>query len=191
MTAKVIPFSEVQMVDGCRRQDRNCQRQLYERYFKTMSWVCIRYLKDHTLVDDTVHEGFMKVFQRIDSYQGKGSLEGWIKRIMINSCLDQLRKLKRMPMSVELDLAQDEDVQASAESEMGASQILEVVNALSPLLRMVFNLNVVEGYQHKEIAEKLGIQESTSRAYLTEAKKKVREMLRHLGWEHEKQLGHV
>lgn len=179
------------MIEGCQRQDRNCQRQLYEAYFQTMSWVCIRYLKDQDLVDDVVHEGFMKVFQRIDSFEGKGSLEGWIKRIMVNTCLDQLRKLKRMPLQVDLEHATQHESDATPVSTMETNQIMEVVNSLSPLLRMVFNLNVVEGYPHKEIAEQLGIQESTSRAYLTEAKKRVRAMLSNLGWEREQKLGHV
>lgn len=191
MAAKVIPFSETHMIEGCQRQDRNCQRQLYETYFQTMSWVCIRYLKDPVLVDDVVHEGFMKVFQRIDSFQSKGSLEGWIKRIMVNTCLDHLRKIKRMPTQVDLENATNFECEASADSTMQANQIMEVVNTLSPLLRMVFNLNVVEGYPHKEIAKQLGIQESTSRAYLTEAKKRVRAMLSNLGWEQTTKIGHV
>ncbi|MDP5168645.1 MAG: RNA polymerase sigma factor [Bacteroidia bacterium] len=179
------------MIDGCRRQDRNCQRQLYETYFQAMSWVCVRYLKDPGLVDDIVHEGFMKVFQKIDSFESKGSLEGWMKRIMVNCCLDHLRKMKRLPTQVELDVVGEYESHTTDSDTMELDQIMDVVNSLSPLLRMVFNLNVVEGYPHKEIADKLGIQESTSRAYLTEAKKKVRGMLTKLGWEHEKKLGHV
>lgn len=191
MAAKVIPFSETHMIEGCQRQDRNCQRQLYETYFQTMSWICIRYLKDPVLVDDVVHEGFMKVFQRIDTFESKGSLEGWIKRIMVNTCLDQLRKMKRMPMQVDLENATNHQTQSAAESNMETTQIMDVVNSLSPLLKMVFNLNVVEGYPHKEIAKQLGIQESTSRAYLTEAKKRVRAMLGNLGWERETKVKHV
>ncbi len=191
MAAKVIPFSETHMIEGCQRQDRNSQRQLYETYFQTMSWVCIRYLKDPNLVDDVVHEGFMKVFQRADSFEGNGSLEGWIKRIMVNTCLDHLRKIKRMPLQVELDHVSDRESAVSPTSHLETSQIMDVVNSLSPLLRMVFNMNVVEGYPHKEIARELGIQESTSRAYLTEAKKRVRAMLNNLGWEQERKMGHV
>lgn len=191
MAAKVIPFSEVHMVEGCKRQDRNCQRQLYETYFQTMCWLCMRYLKDSDLVDDVVHEGFMKVFQRIDSFEGKGSLEGWIKRIMVNHCLDHLRKRKRQPTQVNLENVREHQVAATAESSMEVAQIMEVVNSLSPLLRTVFQLNVVEGYPHKDIAKELGIQESTSRAYLTEAKKRVREMLANLGWNQVQQFGNV
>jgi RNA polymerase sigma factor (sigma-70 family) len=191
MAARVIPFSEAHMIDGCRRQDRNCQRQLYESYFQTMSWLCLRYLKDPDLVEDIVHEGFLKVFQRIDSFEGKGSLEGWVKRIMVNCCLDHLRKTKRMPTQVELDQIAEPDPGLSPQSSMEADQIMDVVNSLSPLLRVVFQMNVVEGYPHKDIAEQLGIQESTSRAYLTEAKKKLRTTLSRLGWEQEKRMGHV
>lgn len=179
------------MIDGCRRHDRNCQRQLYESYFQTMSWLCLRYLKDPDLVEDIVHEGFLKVFQRIDSFEGKGSLEGWVKRIMVNCCLDHLRKTKRMPTQVELDQIAEPASSLSGQSSLEADQIMDVVNSLSPLLRVVFQMNVVEGYPHKDIAEQLGIQESTSRAYLTEAKKKLRTALNRLGWEQEKRMGHV
>ncbi|RMG60921.1 MAG: sigma-70 family RNA polymerase sigma factor [Bacteroidetes bacterium] len=177
MGAKVIHIHDDQIVEGCRRQDRDSQRMLYEKYYDTMSWVCYRYLKDKMLVEDLVHEGFLKVFRNINKYDHKGSLEGWMRRVMVNCCLDYLRRQKRVAGEVELTQASDQEVDTDIVAGMQANYILELIQQLPAVYRMVFNLNVIEGYPHREIAEKLDIKESTSRAYLTEAKKQLRTLL--------------
>lgn len=161
---------------------------LYEKYYDTMSWVCYRYLKDKTLVEDLVHEGFLKVFRNIGKYEHKGSLEGWMRRVMVNCCLDYLRRQKRVPGEVELTQASDQEVDTDIVAGMQAEYILELIQALSPVHRTVFNLNVIEGYPHKDIAEMLDIKESTSRAYLTEAKKQLRTLLVQAGAGQERKL---
>lgn len=179
--AKVISMTEENMLEGCRRGDRNSQRQLYEKYFETMYWVCYRYLKDQTVAEDVVHDGFMKVYRNIKKYAGNGSFEGWMKRLMVNCCLDYLRKQKRIPHQVEIDQAYGYEVDAEVVEGLQAEYILELVNDLAPIHRTVFNLNVIEGYPHKEIARLLDIKDSTSRAYLTEAKKILRKQLAKAG----------
>ncbi|MDX2249120.1 MAG: RNA polymerase sigma factor [Bacteroidia bacterium] len=177
MEARVIDLTEEKMLQGCRNQDRNSQRQLYEKYFEGMSYICMRYLKDRDQVYDLVQEGFIKIFQNIRKFEGKGSLEGWMKRIMINLCLDHLRKINRrlpdVPLEDVYDLEVDEDIVANMEAEY----ILALLQKLGPMYRTVFNLSVIEGYAHKEISKLLKIRESTSRAYLTAAKKQIRRML--------------
>ncbi|MEM7655431.1 MAG: RNA polymerase sigma factor [Bacteroidota bacterium] len=178
MAARVIPISDQHIAEGCCQNDRNSQRLLYERYFESLSLVCYRYIKDRSLVDDMVHEGFMKIFRNIQKYNGKGSLEGWMKRVMVNHCLDYLRKQGRQPHQVDLESGaghrlSDEDIV----SNLQANYILELIHQLPELYRTVFNLNVIEGYPHKEIAKMLKVKESTSRAYLTEAKKMIRKKL--------------
>ncbi|MEL6674639.1 MAG: sigma-70 family RNA polymerase sigma factor [Bacteroidota bacterium] len=188
MGAKVIQLTDTHILEGCRKKDRKSQRQLYEKYYQSMSWVCIRYVKNQDLAYDLVHDGFLKIFKRIDQFNGKGSLEGWMKRVMVNLCLDYLRKQKSLPQNVELEEARtrlvDEEVVANMEAEL----ILKVVQELNPLHRTVFNLNVIEGFPHKEIAAMIKVKESTSRAYLTEAKKQIRIRLAHYGIREERRV---
>ena len=179
MRAKVVDITNTQMLNGCLQQDPQSQRQLYEKYYQTMCWVCFRYVKDRVIAEDLVHEGFVKVFRNIERFRKQGSLEGWVKRIMINGCLDYLRKQNRWNNEVPLVHAEGEPVPAQAVSHLQAEYILDCVQQLPPLLRSVFNLNVIEGYPHKDIAAMLKIKESTSRAYLTEAKKTLRKVLQH------------
>ncbi|WNJ16886.1 sigma-70 family RNA polymerase sigma factor [Pontibacter sp. G13] len=180
MEARIIHMSDTHIVQGCQDGDRNSQRQLYEKYFESMTWVCYRYLRERSLVEDIVHEGFIKIFQKIGTYSGKGSLEGWMKRIMVNTCLDYLRKHKRLVSEVDLEEAKECSMPEQAVADMQANQILELVQELSDMQRTVFNLYVMEGFPHKEIAQMLNIGPSTSRAYLTEAKRNLRQKIQYL-----------
>jgi RNA polymerase sigma factor (sigma-70 family) len=177
MEAKVIYMTDENLLEGCRRNDRSSQRQFYERHFNQMSWLCYRYVKDKDIADDIVHEGFIKVFKKIQSFEGKGSFEGWMKRIMVNCCLDYLRKNKRvldaLPLSEVSEQSYDEEILAGLQ----ADYILEKIQDLPRLQQTVFNLFVIEGYPHKEIADMLNIKASTSRAYLTEARQMLRKLL--------------
>ena len=177
MKAKIVRMTDEHIIKGCRRNDRNSQKQLYEKYFELLSRVAMRYIKDSSLVYDLVHEGFLKIFHNIDKYHGKGSFEGWMKRIVINCCMDHLRKQKKQPHMISLSEVYDTKVDIDVVAGMQAEFIIEIIQQLSAIHRSVFNLNVVEGYPHKEIAAMLEIKESTSRAYLTEAKKRLRELL--------------
>lgn len=181
MEARVILMTDEHILNGCRKNDRNSQRLLYERYYESLSFTCYRYLRNQELVEDVVHEGFMKIFKNINKYNGSGSLEGWMKRVMVNTCLDYLRKENRQPRQVELEEAGSFEVDEDLVAQLQANYILEVVGQLPPILRTVFNLNVVEGYPHKEIAKLIKVKESTSRAYLTEAKKLIRKKLQYSG----------
>jgi RNA polymerase sigma factor (sigma-70 family) len=177
MNPKVIPMTEEHLIEGCRKNDRNSQKRLYEKYFETMSFVCFRYVKDKDQAHELVHEGFIKVFKKIDSYKHSGSFEGWIRRIMVNVCLDYLRKQKKFQREVSIEAAYEASLPEEALSDLQAEYILEKVQELPDPLRTVFQLYVVEGYAHKEIAKKLGFGASTSRAYLTEARKQLRKSL--------------
>lgn len=174
MEAQTIPYVDQHILYGCQRNDRVSQGQLYEKYFDTMSWLCARYLRDPETVTDMVHEGFLKIYQNLGKFKEKGSLEGWMKRIMINCCLDHLRKQKKRPNSISLSDAPECEVDEKVVASMQADFIMGLVQELPPILYSVFRLNVIEGYPHKEIALRLQIKESTSRAYLTEAKKQIR-----------------
>ena len=179
MNPKVIPMTDEHLIEGCRKKDRQSQRRLYEKYFETMSFVCYRYTKDTDTAHDLVHEGFIKVFRSIQSFKQKGSLEGWIRRIMVNVCLDYLRKQKRFVGEVPISEAASQSIDEDAISGLEAEYILEKISELPDPLRTVFNLYIIEGYPHKEIAELMGFGASTSRAYLTEARKILKKKLKH------------
>lgn len=161
------------MVPLLLKKDRVAQKELYERYSAKMLGVCRSYVSDLQNAEDCMIKAFMKVFKNIDAYSSIGSLEGWVRRIMVNECLDYLRANKNFVYLDEGDfpeeIEQDEDL-----SDIDAQELLD---RLPENYRMVFNLFVLEDYSHKEIAEMLGIDEMTSRTQLSRAKKKLREII--------------
>lgn len=148
-----------------------------------MMAVCMRYAKDRDEAQDMVQNGFIKIFNKLDVYNFEGSLEGWIRRIMINTAIDQIRKNKRDPFLIEDEakIQNVEETENSAEDEqevkIKAEVAIKAISNLSPAYRTVFNLYVIEGMSHKEIAEYLGISEGTSKSNLAKAKQKLKEEL--------------
>lgn len=177
MQARIIHMTEEHLVIGCQKKDRRSQRMLYEKYYDLMSMVCYRYVKDPDISQDLVHEGFVKVFRKIKDFNKQGSLEGWIRRIMVNTCLDHLRRQKRKWAEVSLSEAESTPVNEEVIAHLQAEYILEELQLLPLPLQMVFNLYIIEGYSHKEVGKLMDINPSTSRAYLTEARKQLRARL--------------
>ena len=184
--SKVENKEELQeIVDGCIRGKRKFQKRLFEKYYGKMMAICYRYAKDSDEAQDMVQNGFIKVFKKLDVYNFEGSLEGWIRRIMVNTAIDQIRKNKRNPFLIEdVDRAQnvEEDVPFSTEedefySKLKAKTAIKAISELSPAYRTVFNMYVIEGFTHKEIADYLGISEGTSKSNLAKAKQKLRAQL--------------
>ena len=137
---------------------------LAPRYFP----VCIRYVGDRVVAEDILQEGFVALFAKLGSYSGSGSFDGWARRIFINASLMYLRKNDVLKMSDDISLARGLKVnEESAVDRMSYSEIMTAVMAMPPGFRTVFNLYVMEGFSHKEIAEMLGITESTSRTQLS------------------------
>ena len=170
-------MTETEIISGCLKGDKASQKALYERYYGKMMGVCLRYSKNREEARDILHEGFMKVYNNLKSYNKTGSFEGWIRRIMVNTAIDQLRKNKQEYLIVTTVYAEqagagigedpaDEDILANIEKE----DILRAVQSLSPAYRAVFNLYVIEEFSHKEISEKLEISEGTSKSNLSKAK---------------------
>lgn len=145
----------------------------------------MRYAKDTDEAQDMVQNGFIKVFAKLDVYNFTGSLEGWIRRIMVNTAIDQIRKNKRDPFSIEDDARiqnLEEEIpfdveETNSETSIKAEKAIKAISQLSPAYKAVFNLYVMEGYTHKEIAEYLGISEGTSKSNLAKAKMKLRLIL--------------
>lgn len=168
---------EEHFINACIRKERWAQKQLYESYYNKMILVCLRYSKDQEEAKDILHEGFIKVFKHLGKYQPGTSLNAWIKRIMVNTCIDYYRKTSRRRTEDMDKAAHKISSEPDAHSICGQKEIMKSVQSLSPAYRAVFNLYVVEGFSHREIGEQLGITESTSRSNLVKARSKLREML--------------
>ena len=181
-TSSVNPFD---LIAGCKRQNRRAQQAVYERYAPTMSAVARRYAPTDADADDILVSAFYKVFDKIDTFTDDGSFEGWIRRIVVNESLMLLRKKHALRRASELSDVNPTHfaVEASAPANLGEADILELLDKLPLGYRTVFNLYVIEGYKHREIAEELGISINTSKSQLILAKKRLREQLENLGYQ--------
>ncbi|WP_256469206.1 RNA polymerase sigma factor [Parasegetibacter sp. NRK P23] len=146
------------------------QAALYERFAPKMYGVCLRYTSDQEEAQDILQEGFIKVFRNLEKFRQEGSFEGWIRRIVINTAIEHFRRRKHLQPVTEKEEAAIEATEESALDRLAEKDIIALVRQLSPGYRAVFNLYVIEGYGHKEIAEMLGISEGTSKSQLARAK---------------------
>ena len=173
-----LQHSEKDLIQACVKNERWAQKILYEQFYPKMMAVCMRYSHNRDDALDILHDGFIKVFRNISKYQPGTSLSAWIHRIMVNTSIDYYRKKVRR-RTEDLDTAYDiQSSDADAVAQCGEKEILAAVQRLSPAYRSVFNLYVVEGFSHREIAEKLDITESTSRSNLVKARMKLKNMIR-------------
>ncbi len=172
------------LIQACIRQERWAQQKLYETHYPKMMGVCLRYANNEEDARDILHEGFIKVFRNLSKYKPGTSIGAWIRRIMVNTSIDYYRKLQRRRTD---DLEEARHLttnEADAVSKCTEKEILECVQQLSPVYRTVFNLYAIEGYPHKEIANRLGITESTSRSNLLKARVKLQALLASKYMEH-------
>ncbi|MBK7345248.1 MAG: RNA polymerase sigma factor [Saprospiraceae bacterium] len=166
------------LIAACVRQERWAQQRVYEEYYGKMMGICLRYASQEEDALDMLHEGFIKVFRYIGKYKPGTSLQAWIRTVIVNTCIDHYRKNHRRRTD-DLDQIQPQsNGDTSALDMISAEEILVMVRDLSPAYRMVFNLYVLEGYAHKEIAAMLDITESTSRSNLVKARLKLQEALK-------------
>ncbi len=172
-----LDLNESDLIEACIQQERWAQKVLYEEYYSKMMGVCLRYANNESEALDILHEGFIKVFKHIAKYQTGTSLGAWIRRIMVNTSIDYYRKSIRR-RTEDIESAYDiSSADADAVSQCSEKEILDAVQQLSPAYRAVFNLYVIEGYSHREIAQLLDINESTSRSNLVKARLKLKEIL--------------
>lgn len=172
------------IIQGCIKGKRKYQQQLFEKYYGKMMGVCMRYARDQDEAQDMVQNGFIKVFEKLSVFNFTGSFEGWVRRIMVNTSIDLIRKNKKNTYAIEneADIVSDEENGIILEEDINelnfkASKAIEAISNLSAGYKVVFNLYVIEGYTHKEIADFLGISEGTSKSNLAKAKQKLRAYL--------------
>jgi len=169
-------LDEKQLIKACINNDSKAQRMLYEKYDARFFAVCKRYFTDIQQAEDALVKGFLKIFQHLQNYSFEGSFEGWMRRIMINECLMELRKNKIFHLNVD-DYSSSISSNQEASQQIEEDDVMKLLDYLPEGCRLVFTLYVIEGYKHKEIAESLGITEGTSKSQLNLAKTKLKEML--------------
>lgn len=164
-------MTEQAILVGCLQNDPSAQRELYNRYSPKMLSVCFRFSQSREDAEDMLQEGFIKIFTQIHTFQNKGAFEGWVRRIIVHTCINFLKKNKKFNENIDLDHAGYLEVkEETMPSIMQARQIIECIRLLPLGYRTVLNLYALEGYSHKEIGNMLDIEESTSRSQFTRAK---------------------
>ncbi|MBP5690482.1 MAG: sigma-70 family RNA polymerase sigma factor [Bacteroidales bacterium] len=169
------------LIRKCKRGDRKAEKALFDALAPKMSAVCLRYGGDRETAKDLLQEGFITLFSKLDTFSGEGSFEGWARKIFVNTALMYLRKTDALRLSDDLEEARSlSSPDESPVQKMGKDDILRLISGLPPGFRTVFNMYVVEGYSHKEIAESLGISEATSRSQLLRARSMLKDKLSEL-----------
>lgn len=171
-------ISEKELIEGCCKGDARCQRLLFDTYSRKMMGVCLRYASNEFEAQDILQDGFVKVFEKVGTFKSKGSFEGWMRRIFVNTALDHYRRQKEMRNSVDVDsvsymLPADDFILEN----IAAEELLKTLQTIPDGYRTVFNLYAVEGYSHKEIADELGITVNTSKSQYSRAKGYLRKII--------------
>lgn len=170
-------MTEKKLVKGCLRADRKSQEELFRRYSGKMLAVCMRYARHRMEAEDLLQDAFIKVYQNLDKFKFSGSLEGWIRRIVINTALKAYGKKSFQNEQIGLESTIEQIKDPTILASINEEELLKLVSRLPDGYRIVFNLFAIEGYSHKEIAELLGIQESTSRSQLVKARKMLQQLI--------------
>ncbi len=174
------------LLDGCIAGERRSQQRLYELFYGKMMAVCLRYTKNHDQAKDILQDGFIKVFRKLPEFTRTGSLEGWVRRIMVNTAIDHFRRARHSYLLLGEDRSMEEfeDVAATEEVEdtepwedLRPADVINAMQKLTPAYRTVFNLYVFEQMSHKQIAETLDINVGTSKSNLAKAKAKLKQLL--------------
>ncbi|MCF8229051.1 MAG: RNA polymerase sigma factor [Bacteroidales bacterium] len=173
--------SEKELIRKCVQNDSEAQEKLYKLYAPKMFGVCLRYAKNHMEAEDVLQEGFIKVFVHLKDYRNEGSLEGWIRRTIVNTAINFYRKSIKSSKDIDIDdveisNADDETVL----DQLSTRELLDAIRELPDGYRIVFNLNVLEGYTHKEIGQMLNLSENTSKSQLSRARQVLQKRLKNL-----------
>ncbi len=169
-TASNHTVSENDLIQGCIEGNRQMQELLYQKYSSKMYGVCLRYSGNMEDADDLLQEGFIKIFKNLSKFRGEGSFEGWIRRIFVNTSIEHFRKKVKLYNVTDVQENTIEDDDLTILDTLAEKDIIFLVNELSPGYKAVFNMHVIEGYSHSEIADILGITEGTSKSQLARAK---------------------
>lgn len=173
------PYELQEIITGCVRNERSAQEKLYRMFYPRMIALACRYLNQKSLAEDAVNNGFLKAFRKIDKYSYQGSFEGWLRKIVLRAVLDYIRENGKYNEKVVL-VEKEEYIYKDLGDRMYYEQLLKLVQSLPETTRAVFNLSVMEGLPHKEIAEMLGMSEGTSKWHLSEGRRMLKEKIERL-----------
>lgn len=165
------------LMEGCKAGDRKTQELLYKHTSAKLFALCLRYARDRMEAEDSLQMGYIKIFQKIKEYRGEGSFEGWIRRIMVNTAIESYRKNLKHLSLVQIEDAYEQPATGFDYSKLGMQDLLQLVQQLADGYRLVFNMYIIEGYSHKEIAQTLGISESASKSQLSRARAILKEKI--------------
>src|SRR5690606_33417624 len=182
MDLKIYRAKEDELINGCKARNRDAQRSLYDQYSSKMYALCYRYVKDSMEAEDVLVTAFTKIFERIDQFKGEGSIEGWIRRVIVNEALTYLRRNRSMYLETDLEAADREPDYQNISDHLEAEELMQMIQELHSGYRIVFNMYAIDGYSHKEIAEQLGISENTSKSQLSRARTYLQKMLLDRDW---------
>lgn len=173
--------SEKEIIEGCVRRDSKAQRRLYDLYASKMLAVCVRYVGSRENAKDVLQEGFLTVFDKIGTYKGHGSFEGWMRRVFANESLMYIRRNDALKYADEIDSVPESGLGLDTETpldKINAKQLMDLITQMPAGFRTVFNLYVLEGYSHQEISETLGITEGSSRSQLSRGRVWLQEKIK-------------
>ena len=176
-------YTEKEIIEGCQRNDRVCQEYLYKQYYSLFLKICVRYAKGQEDAEQLLNDSYLRIFNHINSFRQAGSFEGWMKRIVVNTCLDYLKskQLKQaMQISYAANLPEESPIAFSTQTlqQLEFKELIALIQTLPPVSKTVFNLYVFEGYSHKEIGAMLEITESTSSWHLHHARNLLQKKLK-------------
>lgn len=169
--------TEASLINNCLKGDRKSQKAMYEFYSPKMFSICLRYTKNQMDAEDVLQEGFIKLFNNLAKFKGEGSFEGYVRRIFVNAAIEHLRRKKAETTGCEVFENSLTDKQPSALDNLYNKDLLKTSRTLSPGYQTVFNLYAIEGFSHQQIADKLGITESTSKSQYSRAKGLLRTLV--------------
>lgn len=164
-------MTERQIIEGCKKGDRDCEYLLYKKYGGKLLSICRRYARNEMEAEDWFQDGFIRVFKCMDQFRFEGSFEGWMRRVVVTTVLKKFQKKSFKNEISGAEYIPDVSVEPEVFSKLGEETLLALVAGLPDGYRVVFNLFAIEGFSHREIAQELGIKESTSRSQLTKARK--------------------
>lgn len=165
-----------ELIIQCKRQDPKAQGELYKRYNGILFAICLRYSPNYAEAEDNLQDAFLTIFKKIGQYKAKGSFEGWIKRITVNTVLQKYRKQRTFEIVDEAQIEDEVDVEVE---EIPLQFLLKIIQELPDRYRLVFSMYVMDGYQHKEIAEMLEISDGTSKSNLARARAILKTKIEH------------
>lgn len=172
-------FEDIRLlIDGCLQFNREAQRKLYQYFYGYAMSICVRYSKSNEEAHEVLNDGFMKVFTKIEKYDSEKSFKGWLRRVMINTALDNYRHNYKHYHHHNLEEAGQEIISEAITHQLSHADLMHLIQRLSPGYRTVFNLYAIDGYTHEEIAESLGISVGTSKSNLFKARANLQAMLK-------------